>query len=162
MTTTSIQTADLSDTHGDAVSIVAPMFSSYGGRAAFGGPMATLKVFEDNSLVRKTLETPGKGRVLVVDGGGSMRCALVGDQLAVLGVRNGWAGIVVYGCIRDSKAIGEMDIGVFALGTHPLRSVKRDVGESEVVLRFGGVSFHPGQYLYADEDGVIVAAQALL
>lgn len=162
MTTTSIQTADLSDTHGDAVSIVAPMFSSYGGRAAFGGPMATLKVFEDNSLVRKTLETPGNGRVLVVDGGGSMRCALVGDQLAVLGVRNGWAGIVVYGCIRDSKAIGEMDIGVFALGTHPLRSVKRDVGESEVVLRFGGVSFHPGQYLYADEDGVIVAAQALL
>ena len=91
-----------------------------------------------------------------------MRCALVGDQLAVLGVRTGWAGIVVYGCIRDSKAIGEMDIGVFALGTHPLRSVKRDVGESEVVLRFGGVSFHPGQYLYADEDGVIVAAQALL
>lgn len=162
MTTTPIQTADLCDAHGDAVHIVAPMFSSFGGHSAFGGPIATLKVFEDNSFVRRTLESPGKGRVLVVDGGASMRCALVGDQLALLGVRNGWAGIVVYGCIRDSKAISEMDIGVFALGTHPLRSVKRDVGESEVELHFGGVRFRPGEFLYADEDGVIVSARALL
>lgn len=158
----SIQTADLCDTHGDHVTVVAPMFASFGARTAFGGPITTLKVFEDNSLVRKALESPGNGRVLVVDGGASMRCALVGDQLALLGVRNGWAGIVVYGCIRDSKAIGEMDIGVLALGTHPLRSVKRDVGEQDAVLRFGGVQFRPGDHLYADEDGVIVSADALL
>ncbi len=157
-----IQTADLCDAHGERVAVVTPMFTSFGGRSAFGGEITTLKVFEDNSLVRKALESPGNGRVLVVDGGASMRCALVGDQLALLGVRNGWAGIVVYGCIRDSKAIAEMDIGVFALGTHPLRSVKRDVGERDVPLHFGGVHFRPGNYLYADEDGVIVSAQALL
>ena len=157
-----IQTADLCDAHEDKVSVVAPMFRSFGGRSAFGGAISTLKLFEDNALVRKTLESAGNGRVLVVDGGGSMRCALVGDQLAELGVKTGWAGILVYGCIRDSKAIGEMDLGVFALGTHPRKTVKRNTGEPELPVTFGGVTFTPGHYVYADEDGVIVSATPLI
>ena len=155
------QTADLCDKHDAVVRIVQPMFRSLGGKPAFSGRITTLKVFEDNTLVRATLETAGNGRVLVVDGGGSMRCALVGDQLGVLAVNNGWAGIVVYGCIRDSKAIGAMDVGVFALGTHPRKSVKKGVGDTDIVVTFGGVSFIPGEYLYADEDGVVVSTNAL-
>lgn len=100
--------------------------------------------------------------MLVIDGGASMRCALVGDQLAELAVKNGWAGILVYGCIRDSKAIGEMDLGVFALGTHPRKTVKRNVGEVDIPVSFGGVTFAPGHYVYADEDGVVVSAQPLV
>lgn len=157
-----IQTADLCDANEDKVSVVSPMFRSFGGRSAFGGPITTLKLFEDNALVRKTLETAGSGRVLVIDGGGSMRCALVGDQLAELGVKNGWGGIVVYGCIRDSAAIGAMDIGVFALGTHPRKTVKRNTGEADLPVTFGGVTFVPGHFLYADEDGVVVCAAPLL
>ena len=155
------QTADLCDAHDKAVRVVAPMFNSYGGKPAFCGPITTLKLFEDNALVRSTLETAGNGRVLVIDGGGSMRCAMVGDQLGVLAVKNGWAGIIVYGCIRDSKAMGGMDVGVFALGTHPRKTVKKGVGDADVPVTFGGVTFTPGEYLYADEDGVIVSASAL-
>ena len=157
-----IQTADLCDAHEDKLAVVAPMFASYGGRPSFGGPIATLKIFEDNSFVRKALEGPGNGRVLVIDGGASMRCALVGDQLAELAVKNGWAGILVYGCIRDSKAIGEMDLGVFALGTHPMKSIKKGAGDRDIPVTFGGVTFTPGHWLYADEDGVIVSESALL
>ncbi|NMG30429.1 ribonuclease E activity regulator RraA [Aromatoleum evansii] len=157
-----IQTADLCDAHEGKLRIVSPMFRSFGGRAAFGGEIATLKVFEDNSLVRTALEGPGKDRVLVIDGGASMRCALVGDQLALLGVKNGWAGVIVYGCIRDSKAIGGMDIGVFALGTHPQKSIKKGVGDKDLAVTFGGVTFVPGQFVYADEDGVVVSESSLL
>jgi len=156
-----IHTADLCDTH-EGARVVEPIFRSFGARPAFGGPITTLKVFEDNSLVRAALEAPGEGRVLVVDGGASMRCALVGDQLAVLGVRNGWAGIIVYGCIRDSKAIGSMNLGVFALGTHPRKSVKKGVGDRDIAVTFAGVTFVPGHYVYADEDGVIVSDSSLL
>lgn len=151
-------TTDLCDAHEDKVRVVEPMFSSFGGKDAFFGPIVTLKLFEDNSLVRKAVESPGNGRVLVIDGGGSLRRALVGDQLAALAVKNGWAGIVVYGCIRDSRAIGEMDIGVFAIDTHPMKTVKRNVGEADIPVSFGGVTFVPGEWLYADEDGVIVSA----
>lgn len=157
-----IQTADLCDTNEGKVKICAPMFRSFGGKASFGGQIATLKVFEDNSLVRNALESPGHDKVLVVDGGGSMRCALVGDQLALLGVKNGWAGVIVYGCIRDSKAIGKMDLGVFALGTHPLKSIKKGAGDAGLVVTFGGISFTPGHFVYADEDGVIISEDALL
>lgn len=157
-----IQTADLCDAHEGKVQVVAPMFRSFGKRRAFGGQITTLKVFEDNSLVRTALEGRNDGKVLVVDGGGSMRCALVGDQLALLAVKNGWAGILVYGCIRDSKAIDGMDLGIFALGTHPLKSIKKGVGERDLTVTFGGVAFVPGQYVYADEDGVIVSASPLL
>lgn len=156
-----IQTADLCDGNEGAFRVVTPMFRSFGGRHSFGGPIATLKVFEDNTLVRNTLETPGEGRVLVVDGGGSMRCALVGDQLAVLAVNNDWAGIIVYGCIRDSRAIAGMNVGVFAMGTHPQKSVKKGVGESNLTVSFGGVDFVPGEYVYADADGVLVSSNPL-
>lgn len=157
-----IQTADLCDQFEDRLRVADPIgLRSFGGRAAFGGPISTLKVFEDNSLVRSALEGPGNGRVLVVDAGGSMRCAMVGDQLAVLGVDNGWAGIVVYGCIRDSHAIGQMDIGVLALGTHPRKSIKKGVGERDIPVRFAGLSFVAGEHLYADHDGIVVSADAL-
>ncbi len=157
----SFQNADLCDQFDAEVRVVAPMFRSFGGTPAFAGPITTLKVFEDNSLVRTALEGPGNGRVLVIDGGGSMRCAMVGDQLAVLAVNNGWAGIVVYGCIRDSKAISHMPVGVFALGTHPRKSVKKGAGDADIPVTFGGVTFTPGEMLYADEDGVLVASRAL-
>ena len=154
-------TAELCDAHEDKVRIVEPLFSSFGGRAVFHGRIATLKLFEDNSLVRKALESPGENRVLVIDGGGSLRRALVGDQLAAIAVTNSWAGIVVYGCIRDSRAIGEMDIGVFAIDTHPMKTVKKNLGETDIPVCFGGVTFNPGEWLYADEDGLIVSATAL-
>ena len=156
-----LPTADLCDAHGDKVRVVEPMFNSFGGRAAFFGRIATLKLFEDNSLVRQALGSPGEGRVLVIDGGGSLRRALVGDQLAALGVNNGWAGLVVYGCIRDSRALGEMDIGVYAIDTHPMKTIKKNAGEANIPVGFGGVTFVPGEWLYADEDGVIVSANAL-
>ena len=154
-------TTDLCDAHEAAVRAVEPMFSSFGGRDAFHGQIATLKLFEDNSLVRVALESPGEGRVLVIDGGGSLRRALLGDQLAALAVQNRWAGIIVYGCIRDSRAIGEMDIGVFAIDTHPMKTVKRNAGEADIPVSFGGVTFIPGEWLYADDDGVIVSAVPL-
>lgn len=161
------QTADLLDQHDEAaragrVRVVEPMFKRYGGRQRFHGPISTLKLFEDNSLVRKALEAVGNGRVLVIDGGGSKRCALVGDQLAQLGVKNGWAGIVVFGCIRDSVAVARLDIGVRALDTHPLKSIKKGVGEVDIPVTFGGVSFAPGEQLYADEDGIVVSPTPLL
>ena len=159
-------TADLLDSHGAQLSvgklrIAAPVFHSYGGRRSFHGPIATLKLFEDNSLVRTALGQPGNGRVLVIDGGSSLRCALVGDQLAQLAVSNGWTGIVVNGCIRDSRAIANMNIGVFALATHPLKTVKRNIGEADIPVNFAGVSFVPAEFLYADEDGLIVSAVPL-
>jgi regulator of ribonuclease activity A len=154
-------TTDLCDAHEGKIRVVEPMFNSFGGRAAFHGQISTLKLFEDNSLVRQAVESPGGGKVLVVDGGGSLRRALVGDQLAALAVKNGWAGIIVYGCIRDSRAIGEMDIGVFALDTHPMKTIKRNVGEKDIPVTFGGVTFAPGEWLYADEDGVIVSQAPL-
>ena len=154
-------TTDLCDAHEDRVRVVAPMFSSYGGRKAFYGPVSTLKLFEDNGLVRRALESPGNGRVLVIDGGGSLRRALVGDQLAALGVKNGWSGIVAYGCIRDSRAIGAMDIGVFALATHPQKTLKKNEGDVDIDVSFGGVTFTPGHWLYADEDGVILSDSPL-
>lgn len=157
----SIATADLCDAHAEQVRVVEPMFSSFGGRPSFFGRIATLKLFEDNSLVRTALESPGEGRVLVIDGGGSIRRALVGDQLAALAVANRWAGIVVNGCIRDSLAIGGMEIGVLAIDTHPMKTVKRNVGEADIAVSFGGVTFVPGEWLYADHDGVIVSAIAL-
>jgi len=162
----SFATADLCDSHEDQIRngqlrIVAPMFRSFGGRPAFSGPVATLKLFEDNSFVRKALDQPGNGRVLLVDGGGSLRRALVGDQLAALGVKNGWSGIVVYGAIRDAAAIAAMDIGVLALATHPQKTDKKNVGEADVAVSFGGITCHPGEWLYADSDGILVAVAAL-
>jgi regulator of ribonuclease activity A len=156
------KTTDICDQYSDRVRIAAPIFTDYGGRRMFEGSVATVKVFEDNSLVRQALEGQGEGRVLVVDGGGSMRCALLGDQLAELGHRNGWSGIVVYGCIRDSADIAGIDLGVKALLTHPLKSVKKNIGDHEVPVTFAGITIQPGDYLYADEDGIVVADAALV
>lgn len=162
----SLATADLLDANEAQLAdgrlrVAAPLFTRYGGRARFAGRIATLRTFEDNTKVREALAEPGSGRVLVVDGAGSLRCALLGDQLAELAQRNGWEGIVINGCLRDSAAIASMDIGVRALATHPQKSVKRGLGEREVALAFAGVAFIPGEWLCADEDGIIVCTDAL-
>ena len=154
-------TADLYDTHGEKLRVAAPIFRDFGAIRSFAGAAATVKVFEDNSLVRAALETPGAGRVLVVDGGGSLRCALVGDKLALLGQQNSWAGIIVYGCIRDSVPISRIALGVKALATNPRKSVKKGEGEFDVTLRFAEVTIAPGDYVYADEDGVMIADHKL-
>lgn len=156
------KTADLCDDHADELQIAEPLFCDYGGLVAFCGPIATVKAFEDNSQVRIALETPGRGRVLVVDGGGSRRCAMVGDQLALLARNNDWNGIVMYGCIRDAKDIAEIPIGLKALATHPLKSQKRNEGQRDIPVRFAGVDFIPGHHLYGDSDGVVTSAVALI
>ncbi|MBS1161728.1 MAG: hypothetical protein H6R15_4147 [Proteobacteria bacterium] len=162
----SFKTPDLCDEFeaelGLSVRVVAPMFQPYGGRPSFAGEIVTLKIFEDNSLVRAAVGENGRGKVLVIDGGGSLRCALVGDQLAILAHSNGWEGMVVYGCIRDSGDINGIDIGIRALNTHPQKSIKKGVGDRNLAVTFGGVTFHPGEWLYADEDGVLVSAKPLL
>ena len=154
-------TADLCDAHEGKVRVAAPIFRSFGGKTAFHGRIATLKLFEDNGLVRKALEQVGGSRVLVIDGGGSLRNALLGDQLAALAVKNGWAGIVIWGCIRDSVAISNMDLGVLALASHPQKTAKKNLGDIDIAVTFAGVHFIPGEWLYADPDGVIVAAAPL-
>lgn len=162
----SFKTPDLCDQYeaelGKTVRVVAPMFQRYGGRAAFCGEIVTLKIFEDNTLVREIFNEPGTGKVLVIDGGGSLRCALVGDQLAILAAKNGWEGVVVYGCIRDSGDINGIDIGVRALSTHPQKTVKKGIGDRNLAVTFGGVTFNPGEHLYADEDGVLVSSKPLI
>ncbi len=155
------KTTDLSDAH-PAVQVGEPLLRHFGGVAAFAGPIETLRVFEDNALVRAALEEPGAGRVLVVDGGGSLRCALVGDQLAALAARNGWAGVVVNGCVRDTADLAGIALGIMALAPHPRRSVKRGAGERGVTLQFAGLTLGPGQHLYADGDGIIVAEGPLI
>ncbi len=159
-------TCDICDANEDklaagTLAVLPPVLRAFGKRIAFAGPARTLKVFEDNVLVRAALETPGEGSVLVVDGGGSLRCALVGGNLGVLAEKNGWAGIVVNGCIRDSAEIDACDIGVRALATHPQRSIRKGVGEKDLQVSIAGVSVRPGDWIYADADGVLVAAAKL-
>lgn len=156
LTDTPLKTADLYDIHLEALQVCSPVFRHFGAKHAFYGPIATLKCFEDNALVREQLGQPGKGQVLVVDAGGSLRCAMLGDQLAHLAVDNGWAGVVMYGCIRDAVEIGQMPLGVLALATHPRKSVKKGAGDVGGKVEFAGVTFRPGEWLYADDDGVVV------
>jgi regulator of ribonuclease activity A len=156
-----LATADLSDAH-PHLPVAEPLFRDYGGSSSFHGRVATVKVFEDNALVRTMLEEAGEARILVVDGGGSMRCALVGGNMAALALENGWRGIVVNGCIRDSDEIRELAIGVKALAVHPRRSEKGlHSGQRNRPVVFGGVSFRDGQWLYADSDGIVVSDAAL-
>jgi len=155
------KTADLCDEHSEIIQIALPGLIGYGGETRFSGRIVTLKLFEDNSLLRDMLNNSGNGQVIVVDGGGSMRCALLGDMLAGKAVSNGWSGLVINGCIRDSADLAKMNIGIRALGTHPLKSVKRGIGEINVPVSFSNTEFIPGNYLYADEDGIIVAPKAL-
>ena len=154
-------TADLYDDFGEELIVLAPIFSDYGGQSVFEGEIATLKVFEDNTLVRAELERSGEDRVLVIDGGGSLRCALVGDNLAVLARENGWSGIIVCGCIRDSAQINDIALGVKALGVNPRKSVKRGEGQRDVALSFAESTIEPGEYLYADRDGIVISKRVL-
>lgn len=150
-------TADLIDDHEDTVSVCTTPFRSFGGRARFHGPIRTLKVFEDNGRVKALLNTPGDGAVLVIDGGASLRRALVGDMIGAAAVTKGWAGIVVRGAVRDSVALATLDIGIKALGTVPAKSVKDGHGQGDIPLSFGDCVFTPGQWLYSDEDGIVVS-----
>lgn len=162
MSTSFPATTDLCDAHEDRLAdgslrVLPPLFKSFGKRLGFHGPAITLKVFEDNALVRATLETPGGGQVLVVDGGASLRCALVGGQLGVLAEKNSWAGIVVNGCIRDSLEIDACDIGVRALALNPRRAAKKGVGERNVPVSIAETTVEPGNWIYVDADGILVS-----
>ena len=154
-------TCDLCDENPEDVRVCEPMFSQFGGRECFGGEIVTAKCFEDNSRVKETLATPGKGKVLVVDGGGSLRCALLGDMIGEDAVKNGWEGVIVYGCVRDVDALGTLDLGVQALASIPLKSNRRGEGQKDIPVTFGGVTFRTGEYVYADNNGVIVSAKKL-
>jgi regulator of ribonuclease activity A len=153
-------TCDLCDAHkGDtsgAFRVLPPVLRDFGGRAAFSGIVSTVKCFEDNSLVKAAVESPGGGRVLVVDGGGSLRRALVGGNLAAAAAKNGWAGLVVDGCVRDAAELAATDLGVRALALMPLPTEKRNVGERDVAVRIQGVWVRPGERLVADADGIVV------
>jgi regulator of ribonuclease activity A len=159
-------TTDLCDAHEGLLAdgrlrVLHPLFRCYGANPAFAGPISTLKCFEDNTLVRTALEEPGQGRVLVVDGGASLRCALLGGNLAKLAEKNGWAGVVVNGCVRDAQEIDACRVGVRALASHPRKSDKRGAGQRDVVVEFAGARIAPGEWCYADRDGVLVSARPL-
>ncbi|HQQ63712.1 MAG TPA: ribonuclease E activity regulator RraA [Pseudomonadales bacterium] len=156
-----VSTPDLCDAHENDVMVLDCAFRNFGGNKAFGGMVVTVKCFEDNSLVKEQLGMPGDGRVLVVDGGGSLRRALLGDMIAESATRNGWSGVVIYGAVRDVDAIAALHLGVQALGSVPLKTEKRGIGDLNIPVRFGGVTIRPGYYLYADNNGVIVSEHAL-
>ena len=156
-----MNTCDLCDLHDAQVRVVELPLRDFGGRLAFNGIVSTVRATEDNSRVREAVEEPGQGRVLVIDGGGSMRRAMIGDLLAARAAENGWAGVVVFGAIRDSGAIGGLELGVKALGTCPRKTDKLGAGERDVDVEFGGVRIRPGDRLCADEDGVVVADTGL-
>lgn len=159
----SFQTADLYDANEGKVNVCLPLFQSYGSIYKFYGKIVTIKCYEDNTLVGDTLRNEnGKGKVLVIDGGGSLRCALVGDMIAAAAVKNEWAGIIVFGCIRDSVEINQMNIGIKALNTNPMKTVKRKTGLLNEVVNFANVTFHPNAYVYSDEDGILVSEIALI
>jgi regulator of ribonuclease activity A len=158
----SFTTPDICDDFSEKLQILEPLFTEFGGKEKFSGEIVTIKCFEDNSLVKQTLATTGDGKVLVVDGGGSKRCALLGDLLGAMAVQNGWQGVLVNGCVRDVEILKEMNLGVRALHSYPLKSNKRGEGQLNVAVRFAGAGFKPGQYLYADENGILVADKVLI
>ncbi|WP_104102225.1 ribonuclease E activity regulator RraA [Arthrobacter sp. 08Y14] len=151
-----ISTADLYDQHGESLASASLQFQDLGGRLSFTGPVRTIRCREDNGLVKSVLNSPGNGAVLVVDGAGSLNSALMGDMIAEAAVANGWAGVVINGPIRDRAAVAKLPLGVKALGSNPRKSAKDSVGEVDVPVEFGGVTFRPGAMLYADEDGILV------
>jgi regulator of ribonuclease activity A len=151
------KTADLYDRHEEQVRVCKPLFRDFGGRHRFAGPVATVKCFEDNTMVKAALAEPGEGRVLVVDAGGSLRCAMLGDLIAAGAVEKGWAGVLMYGCVRDAAELAGMDLGVKALAANPRKSVRRGEGQRDIPVTFAGVTFRPGDWVYCDEDGVLVA-----
>jgi len=154
-------TCDISDKLHPDVQYLEPVYKSYGAKTSFSGRIVTIKCYEDNSLVEEVLNTNGKDSVLVIDAGGSMNCAMLGDKRAAEAINNEWEGIIVHGLVRDSVAINGMELGIRALGVYPLKSIKNGVGDSNLIVNFSGVTFTPGEYLYADEDGVIVVKEKL-
>lgn len=157
-----LKTADLCDEHIDKLRVGEPIgFNDYGGNKVFNGEIVTLKCFENNPMVRNTLGQNGAGKVLVVDGGGSMRCAMLGDKLGDLAVENNWNGVIVFGCVRDSADLAKIDLGVKALSTHPLKSSRKIEGQEDVAVRFAGIDFIPGEFVFCDEDGIVVSSKNL-
>lgn len=154
-------TPDLCDKYPDLVRVVEPIFKNYGGKSSFGGQIVTIKCYEDNSVVKETASTPGNGKIIVVDGGGSLRRALLGDLIAENAIQNGWEGFIIYGCIRDIDAIFNMNLGVKTLNTNPLKTDKKGIGDLNILVSFGGVTFKPGEYVYADSNGIIVSSKPL-
>lgn len=156
-----ISTADLVDRYADSVQGCELQFRSFGARMRFQGEIVTVDCMEDNVLLKQALQEPGRGKVLVVDGHGSLRRALIGDVIAGIGVANGWEGVVIHGAVRDVAALRELPLGVLALGSNPCKSAKLGAGTSGAGLQFGGVTFQPGWWLAADEDGVLVSPSRL-
>ena len=154
-------TCDISDKLHPDVQYLEPVYKIYGAKTSFSGHIITVKCYEDNSLVEEALKGNGKESVLVIDAGGSMNCAMLGDKRVSDAIKNEWEGIIVHGLIRDSVAINGMEIGIRALGVYPLKSIKNGVGDNNLIVNFSGVTFTPGEYLYADEDGVIVVKEKL-
>ncbi|RAY14452.1 S-adenosylmethionine--2-demethylmenaquinone methyltransferase [Actinomadura craniellae] len=155
-------TADLIDDFDAELASCETQFRQYGARTAFAGPIATVRCHRDNALVKKLLNTPSDGRVLVVDGGGSLASALMGDLIAAAAVTQGWTGVVINGAVRDVATLRTLDLGIKALGANPRKSAKAGTGEVNVPVTFGGTDFHPGAWLYSDEDGIVVASRPLL
>lgn len=157
----SVSLPDICDEYPDDVYAAAPLFGDYGARLRFHGEIVTVKCFEDNSLVKDLVGQAGNGRVIVVDGGGSMRRAMLGDLLAAQASENGWQGILINGCVRDVEILRTIELGVKALGVHPVKTDKRGEGQLGIDVEFAGVRFHAGDHLYADENGVVVARRDL-
>jgi regulator of ribonuclease activity A len=157
----SVSVPDICDQFIDEIVVFDPVFVDFGAKRKFSGEIVTIRCFEDNSLVGETVRTPGRGRVIVVDGGGSLRRALLGDLLAAAAVENGWRGLVINGAVRDVEILGTIDLGVKALAACPVKTDKRGEGQLEVPLRFAGAQLEPGQFLYADANGVVVARRRL-
>ncbi len=156
-----VSTPDLCDAYPDLARILEPIFKNYGGKTSFGGEIVTVKCFEDNSRVKENAGKPGVGKVMVVDGGGSLKKALLGDLIARTALNNGWEGFIIYGCIRDVEPISTMKIGVKALNSIPLKTQGKGEGENNVQITFGGVTFNAGEYVYADTTGIIVSSMPL-
>ena len=154
-------TPDLCDVYEGGISVLDPIFTNFGGRERFYGEAVTVKCFEDNSTVKELAGTAGKGRVMVVDGGRSLRRALLGDMVGANALANGWAGFVIYGSIRDVDELGAMDLGVQALATHPMKTEKKGIGDLDVPVTFAGVTIHPGDFVACDNNGIVVSPVAL-
>lgn len=162
---TTLSTPDLCDKYENDVSaglrVLDAVFNSYGALKQFSGQAVTIKCFEDNSVVKKLVDTPGEGRVIVMDGGGSLRRAILGDMLAANAANNGWAGLVINGCVRDVEEISEINLGVKALNTHPMKTEKRGLGDLNIPVSFAGHTINPEDWVYADNNGIIVASKPL-
>lgn len=156
-----LATPDICDTYPDDIKVLDPIFQNYGGRSCFSGQVVTIKCHEDNSLVKQQAATAGEGRVMVVDGGGSLRRALLGDMIAANAVKNGWSGLVIYGCIRDCDEIAELALGVKALNTVPVKTDKRNIGDLNTAITFAGQTINSGEWIYCDNNGIVVTDKEL-